>query len=382
MNTTMNVLETSPVDGVTATGPDAGTAVSWFSATDLAPVELPGISSDEDVILEGKAYRRLTPASYAWLRRQMDTARERYQRGLLPETHEPLKTRCHAMHEMAVMTFGDAALWTACAVTTLLTYAPPIVRMSREVSVVLQDAKGNTGQAPQTGPSPAPGARNTADMAGDAPMVGLPVQSSDGQWGGVIVRQYPADDWFPHGWAEIRCDDGQYGRSTMPWRRDEIAGGTRVVTSPVHAAHAGVGDPRHMRPRHRRPRYRDPRLPQRDDRSALGVAPGHASCPGRETSHRRREWRRSPPPGASPRGRECGSYSERAQENRILAMRLDRDPNAMAPEERLEELRDILAHGIVRLVTSGWESRHQVLTGRPQPSDECQPRPIGVNAPR
>jgi hypothetical protein len=206
----MNVLETSPVDGVTATVPDAGTAVSWYYATDLSPVELPGISSDEDVILEGKAYRRLTPAYYAWLRRQMETARERYQRGLLPETHyEPLKTRFNAMHDMAVTTFGDAALLAACTATTLMTYEPPILRMSREVSVLLQDAKGNAGQAPQTVPSPAPGARNTADMAGDAPMVGLPVQSSDGQWGGVIVRQYPADDWFPQGWAEIRCDGRQ-----------------------------------------------------------------------------------------------------------------------------------------------------------------------------
>jgi hypothetical protein len=63
-------------------------------------------------------------------------------------------------------------------------------------------------------------------------------------------------------------------------------------------------------------------------------------------------------------------------------MRVDRDPNAMAPEERREELRDILAHGIVRLVTSGTQSCQPALTATAVQSDECAPRTIGVNTPR
>lgn len=64
-------------------------------------------------------------------------------------------------------------------------------------------------------------------------------------------------------------------------------------------------------------------------------------------------------------------------------MRLDRDPNEMTPEERLLEFREIVARGVVRTLlssgTRGADSCRQALTGSAIQSDECAPRPVGVN---
>lgn len=55
-------------------------------------------------------------------------------------------------------------------------------------------------------------------------------------------------------------------------------------------------------------------------------------------------------------------------------MRLDRNPNDMAPEERVHELREIFAHGIVRTVLiSGMMPGQPALTASAQQSDECAP---------
>jgi len=63
-------------------------------------------------------------------------------------------------------------------------------------------------------------------------------------------------------------------------------------------------------------------------------------------------------------------------------MRLDRAPASMTADERASELMTILAQGMVRLLTSGRESCQPALTATAVQSDECAPRPIGVNAPR
>jgi len=60
------------------------------------------------------------------------------------------------------------------------------------MSVLLQDAAVVRDQAPQTVPSPGPGAHNTPATPVSAPS-GPRVQDRHGQWVGQIVRQHPAD---------------------------------------------------------------------------------------------------------------------------------------------------------------------------------------------
>ena len=59
-------------------------------------------------------------------------------------------------------------------------------------------------------------------------------------------------------------------------------------------------------------------------------------------------------------------------------MRLDIDPNDMTPDERVMELQEILARGVVRALlisgTRGPHSGQQALTGSANQSDECAPR--------
>jgi len=231
MNMNMNAIDSYP-----AGEPATSKALSCYFATDLSQADLPDMASDEDIILQGKAFRRLTPAFYAWLRRQMETARERHERGLLPEAHyEPLKTRFNAMHDVALAIFGEATLLAYCRDTAIVTYEPPVLRMSRDASVLLQDAEKQAGQARQTVPSPDPGARDIAGTAIDAPCHGLRVQAQDGQWTGVIVQQYPADEWLPHGWAEVRLDDGRVGSADL--RALRHADGTPLVAHPTYTAY-------------------------------------------------------------------------------------------------------------------------------------------------
>lgn len=64
-------------------------------------------------------------------------------------------------------------------------------------------------------------------------------------------------------------------------------------------------------------------------------------------------------------------------------MRLDTDPNDMTPDERVMELQEIFARGIVRtLLISGTRGRNfgqQALTGSALQSDECATPPAEVN---
>ena len=65
-----------------------------------------------------------------------------------------------------------------------------------------------------------------------------------------------------------------------------------------------------------------------------------------------------------------------------IGMRLDRSPASMTAEERASELISILAHGAVRLLTSGSNSGQPALTAAAVQSDECAARPAGVNETR
>ncbi len=64
-------------------------------------------------------------------------------------------------------------------------------------------------------------------------------------------------------------------------------------------------------------------------------------------------------------------------------MRLDTDPNEMTPDERVMELQEIFARGVVRALlisgTRGSHSGQQALTGAALQSDECATPPAEVN---
>ena len=64
-------------------------------------------------------------------------------------------------------------------------------------------------------------------------------------------------------------------------------------------------------------------------------------------------------------------------------MRLDRDPNEMTSDERLMELREIFARGVVRALLiygrRGTHSGPQALTATRLQSHECAPPPAEVN---
>ena len=64
-------------------------------------------------------------------------------------------------------------------------------------------------------------------------------------------------------------------------------------------------------------------------------------------------------------------------------MRLDMDPNEMTPDERVIELQEIFARGVVRALlisgTRGSHSGQQALTGSAFQSDECATPPAEVN---
>lgn len=197
--------------------------IPWY-ATDLTRLDLPEAASDADLQVDGKAYRRLDPAYYVWMRRQMDVAQTRYTRGLLPEPHyTPLKDRFNAMHDLAIRLFGEAALLTAMGQCTPATYEPPVLRVSRDLSILLDDAV-HAQAASQT-------VTSAAMERDDRPRI----RNRAGDWQGWITRQYPADAWFPNGWADIILDDGTTGQADLRSLCD--AQGTPLVTEPQYTAY-------------------------------------------------------------------------------------------------------------------------------------------------
>ena len=91
--------------GTSAT-PTTPTA-TLYVATDLDCRELTTPGHD-DVICDGKCFRRLAPDYYAWLRAQMERACQHHARGMIPDAHyQALRHRFNTMHDRAVALFGD-----------------------------------------------------------------------------------------------------------------------------------------------------------------------------------------------------------------------------------------------------------------------------------
>jgi len=102
-------------------------APSLFVATDLDSFE----TSDSqlyaaDVTICGRAYRRLDPPYYAWLRRQTAAAKWALDTGRLSATaFDAVRTAFNAVHAWAVLAFGEAALVAAAKAFDPKSYVPP-----------------------------------------------------------------------------------------------------------------------------------------------------------------------------------------------------------------------------------------------------------------
>ncbi|HEY3379418.1 MAG TPA: hypothetical protein VGL77_18220 [Armatimonadota bacterium] len=118
-------------------------AQSWYVATDLSvtdsvvygvttAVTLQNGIQEEDTIIAGKLYRRLSPTYFAWLRHKMADARARYGRKQLPASRwEVMRERFNAVQDLAVEQLGESALMQAIESMTddiLASYQPPTVQ--------------------------------------------------------------------------------------------------------------------------------------------------------------------------------------------------------------------------------------------------------------
>lgn len=98
-----------------------------FVATDLSVLsEWATPTTLEDFDNEGRIYRPLDPAYYAWLRNRMELAQTACKRGKLsPQAFDALRTRFNPLHDQAVALFGEDALQDAVESLDQMSYAAP-----------------------------------------------------------------------------------------------------------------------------------------------------------------------------------------------------------------------------------------------------------------
>ncbi|MCE9635609.1 MAG: hypothetical protein K8T90_07885 [Planctomycetes bacterium] len=102
-------------------------AAALYVATDLDSFE---VAADapyaEDVTVSGRAYRRLDPPYYAWLRRQMAGAKRALDaKRITAAAFDVIRAPFNAIHAWALRAFGEAALVAAAKATDATKYQPP-----------------------------------------------------------------------------------------------------------------------------------------------------------------------------------------------------------------------------------------------------------------
>jgi len=200
----LNLFATAPAQTQTTqpaseSQPSCSEMVSHiYIATDLSRIEYAGV--EDDLLLDQRVYRRLTPAYYVWLRSRMEMASRKHARGLLPETnYQAIRDRSNAMHDEAVPCVGEVPLLKAMATLQPDRYLPPMRDYAVAVSL------NHTGQvvSPDMETSVSPCAP------------GRTVCSRDGAWQAIVTRLHPADDDFPCGWVEVRTVNGTPGQADV-----------------------------------------------------------------------------------------------------------------------------------------------------------------------
>jgi len=140
-----------------------------FVGTDLTVLsEGASPSSLDDVTVEGRTYRPLDPAYYAWLRHRMGLAKAACDQGrLLQSAFEALRLRFNARHDQAVALFGEPALLDAMQQLDPAAYPAPGQserttdrRSLAERVEAAQEAEAALAApaAPSSAPSPSPSA--------------------------------------------------------------------------------------------------------------------------------------------------------------------------------------------------------------------------------
>lgn len=102
-------------------------AAALFVATDLDHFETTEPQAyAADVTISGRAYRRLDPPYYAWLRRQMAAAKRALDaKRITAAAFDSVRALFNAIHAWAVRSFGEAALVAAAKATDAARYEPP-----------------------------------------------------------------------------------------------------------------------------------------------------------------------------------------------------------------------------------------------------------------
>lgn len=194
----------------------------WY-ATDLSRWEdaTSQLTGEQDLVLRGKAYRRLTPEYYAWLRSRMTHAQGKHRRGLLPATvYDQLRERFNVMQDDAIQLFGEETLLAALESIDLQGYEPPSVQAASRLLALLQDVQSAEIASPAS--SSGSGAARALLPDPTAPpilVVGVPVRMLGGGEG-VVTILHPAEAELPAGWAEITTTDGQHAQADTRYLTD------------------------------------------------------------------------------------------------------------------------------------------------------------------
>lgn len=174
-----------------------------FIATDLSRVEYAG--SEDDILLEQRVYRRLTPEYYVWLRSRMEMASNKHTRGLLPDAnYQAIRQRFNDMHDDAVALLGEERLLKALATVVPDRYLPPMREYA--VSVTL-DKNGHA-------------VSHDMETSMLAFILGQTVHELNGSWQAVVTRVHAADQYFPAGWVELRTTTGTTGQADVRYLLD------------------------------------------------------------------------------------------------------------------------------------------------------------------
>ncbi len=183
---------------------------SWY-ATDLSRWEDTNsqILDNRDLVIKEKAYRRLNPEYYSWLRSRMKHAQDKYKQGLLPEAvYNQLRDRFNAMQDDAVQLFGETTLLSALETLEFQSYEPPSLQAIKSLSAKSNPLAFISGSG-LAWPDPSAPPTLTA---------GIPVQTRSGK--GIITAVHPIDEYFPGGWVEIQMADGSHAQTDARYITD------------------------------------------------------------------------------------------------------------------------------------------------------------------